>query len=79
MTSFPFRGDGNAIQPGDEYQISYWDGGKWKIVKRCKAKNICINVENVPLGALFYIQDMTRERENRIFQWDNNKKEIIWN
>jgi len=77
--SYLFRGDGNAIQPGDEYQISYWDGRKWKIVKRCKAKNIYINVENAPLGALFYIQDMTRGRENRIFQWDNNKKEIIWN
>ena len=77
--SYIKRGDGNAITPGDTYEIFYWDDNKWTLHSRIKANNINIRVKGLPEGDLFFIKDVTRGEQNRIFRWDNKNKRVIWN
>ena len=70
------RGDGNAIMPGDTYEVSWWHDGKWELLDRQKATDIWLDVKDVPSGALYYVKDVTSGRENRIFTFDG--EQILW-
>lgn len=72
------RGDGNAIIPGDEYRISYWDNGRWNILKQCIATDVFIDIESAPAGCLFYVENQSYGEDNRIFVWDNETCSQIW-
>lgn len=76
--SYIRRGDGNAITPGDEYEIYYWDKGKWILHSKEIAKDIYIDVSNIPYGALYYIKGLSRGVQNRIFTWDEENEEVKW-
>ncbi len=70
------RGDGNDIFPGDEYELSWWDGDDWSVAGKKKAEDYYIDFPNVPEGALYYIRDVTRGTQNRTFIIE--KDEIYW-
>lgn len=72
------RGDGNAITPGDEYRISYWDSGRWNTLKQCLATDVFIDIERVPAGCLYFIENLSSGEDNRIFVWDNETCSQIW-
>ena len=72
------RGDGNAIVPGDSYEIYYWDQGRWNLHKRVVAEDIFINISELPYGALYYIKGISRGEQARIFTWDNSTDSIVW-
>lgn len=70
------RGDGNAIMPGDAYEVSWWNEGEWELITREKATDIWLDVKGAPSNALYYVKDITTGRENRIFTVCDD--EIIW-
>lgn len=72
------RGDGNAITPGDEYRISYWDNGKWNVIKECVATDVYLDVPEAPAGCLYYVEDLSGGEENRIFVWDSSSGSLLW-
>lgn len=72
------RGDGNAIVPGDSYEIYYWDQGRWNLHKRVVAEDIFINISELPYGSLYYIKGISRGEQARIFTWDNSTDSIVW-
>ena len=73
---YVLRGDGNAIMPGDDYEVSWWNRTKWEVLLKDRAQNVWLDVDNAPKDALFFIRDLSSGSENRIFQYVNN--EIIW-
>ena len=64
------RGDGNAICPGDEYGLYYWQDGGWKLLERKKAERIYIDFGQVPLGGLYYIKGLSRGEQDRVFLYE---------
>ncbi len=77
--SYIKRGDGNAITPGDTYDLYYWDDSKWVLNRVIKAVDVTITVKGLPYGGLYYIKDISRGQQNRIFRWDDERKRLIWN
>ena len=64
------RADGNMVEPGDEYELTYWDGGRWASLGRKRAETVSIDYDNIPAGALLLLRNRTKGREERIFTLD---------
>lgn len=71
------RNDDNEISPGDIYELFYWDG-EWKSLGEKTATNYTIDFEGVPKGALLWLRDLTRGKEERPFTYDSKSGEQIW-
>jgi len=69
------RNDMNAIQPGDEYELLYWNGG-WKSLGRKIADSTTLQYDNVPYNALSWLKNHSSGREERIFTYENGKQ--VW-
>jgi len=70
------RSDGNSINPGNEYELVYWDDGKW-ISLGCKvADNNYLEYHNCPKEALYILHNHTEGVAERIFTYKNNEQ--IW-
>ena len=76
--SYLRRGDGNVIFPGDCYRVYYWDEGEWHLYSQVQANDIYLNIDGIPAGALYYIEDITNGFQNRIFTLGENGKDIVW-
>jgi len=76
--SFIRRGDGNAIMPGDSYQLFIWSDNRWKLHSEYLATDVKLEVKNIPDGALCYIKGLSRGVQNRIFRWNTSNQEIEW-
>jgi len=76
--SYVRRGDGNAIFPGDEYEVSYWDGTGMTTIGHYQAKDIFLDIENAPKDCLYYIQGISRGVQNRIFEYDVLTEKVVW-
>lgn len=64
--------DGNGIYPGDEYELFYFNKEKqWISCGYKTADNYSIKFENVPQGALYWLQNLTTGKEERIFTYEN--------
>ena len=70
------RNDDNNIRIGDEYELMYWDKGKWISLGKQKAKDYVLHYMNVPENALYLLHDNTRGAEERIFTYENGKQ--VW-
>ena len=70
------RNDMNSIQPGDEYELFFWDNTKFESLGRKVAINTFIEYENVPCGAILWLRDLSRGKEERIFTYENNQQ--VW-
>lgn len=76
--SYIRRGDGNAIVPGDRYEIYIWRDSGWVLHSEYVADDVKIDVTDIPAGALCYVKGMSRGVQNRIFRYDCKKKEVVW-
>lgn len=70
------RGDGNYIAIGDEYELMYWDNGKWNSLGKKIADDIKLVYEDCPTGALFLLRNHSGGAEERIFTYENGEQ--IW-
>jgi hypothetical protein len=73
-----FRNDDNNIRPGDEYELFYWDKRQWNSLGRKIGDESCVLVyENIPSGALYWLRNHTRGKEERPFNYENGKQ-FFW-
>jgi hypothetical protein len=72
-----FRNDDNGIRIGDEYELFYWDENRWNSIgKQTAAKNV-LSYDSCPTGgALFWLHNHSRGKEERIFTYENGKP--VW-
>ena len=74
------RNDDNFIRIGDVYELFYHNGmSGWISLGQKKAINTFLIYDNMPRGALFYLHDITRGREEQVFQIENGKQIFISN
>lgn len=69
------RTDNNAVFPGDEYELFYWNNG-WKSLGRKTAGNYSLIFEEVPENSLLLLHNRSRGKEERIFTYENGKQ--VW-
>ncbi|GAB1858710.1 hypothetical protein MHTCC0001_35500 [Flavobacteriaceae bacterium MHTCC 0001] len=69
------RNDSNNVEPNDLYELLYWDK-KWVSLGKKMPKTYHLNYANVPKNALFWLQNLTKGKEERIFTYEDEKQ--IW-
>lgn len=74
------RNDDNFIRIDDVYELFY-HGGKegWITLGKKKATDTFLIYDNMPGGALFYLHDITRGKEEQVFRIENGKQVFISN
>jgi hypothetical protein len=70
------RGDGNDVTPGDTHELLYWDNNQWISLGKQIACEPVLRYENAPANALFWLRNLSRGHEERIFTYENG--EHIW-
>lgn len=70
------RNRDNFIRTGDEYELYYWKDRKWQSVGRQTASSDSL-LYSVPKEALLYLRNHTRGRDERIFEYAD-EKQIFW-
>ena len=69
--------DGNNIDPGDDYELFYFEENKgWVSGGRQIANTFELIFDNVPSKALYLLHNYTKGVEERIFTYENNKQ--VW-
>lgn len=69
------RNDDNEIFPGDEYELFYWSNC-WISLGRQTATDFKLEYTAVPKGALLWLRNLTKGREERPFTYENDTQ--IW-
>ena len=72
---FAPRNDDNAINDKDLYELFYWDN-TWKSLGKKRTKTDTLIYNNVPSGALLWLQNLTKGKEERPFTYEDSKQ--IW-
>lgn len=72
---FIARTDLNIIVPGNEYELFYWNDDWISLGRRIASSNELI-YKNVPSNALYFLQNHTKGKEERIFTYEDGKQ--IW-
>ncbi len=70
------RSDDNSIRLYDEYELFYLSYHGWVSLGRQAATSWFLDFENAPASALFWLRDLTRGREERIFTYEDGQQ--IW-
>lgn len=70
------RTDDNDICPGDEYELLFWNGKRWESLGEKIAAGYSISFDNVPCGALLWLKDRTKGKEERPFTYENGEQ--VW-
>ena len=72
------RNDDNFVRIGDVYELFY-HGGKdgWISLGQKKATDTFLVYDNMPRGALFYLHDITRGKEEQVFRIEHGKQVFI--
>lgn len=69
--------DGNNIDPGDEYELFYFDERNgWISCGRQFASSFSLIFNNVPSDALYLLRNYSKGTEERIFTYENDKQ--VW-
>jgi hypothetical protein len=72
------RNDDNGIRKKEVYELLYMQDGKWiSMGEKPADKDDEIAFENVPQGALYWLKNHTKGKEERIFSYENGKQ-IFW-
>lgn len=67
------RNDDNGIRKGHEYELFYMDKGVWKSAgKQIAVEDDRLVYKQTPKGALYWLRDYTKGREERIFEIKEN-------
>lgn len=76
MIRFIGRNDGNTIEIGDSYLLSFWNDNKWESLGIQTAVANTLEFRNVPSDGLYVLRDLTKGHEERIFTYEN--EEQLW-
>lgn len=72
------RTDGNMIQLEDTYKLYWWNLNGWQQLGNDKiAKDVVLEYTKAPSNALFWLRDISRGKEERIFTYQDGKQ-IFW-
>ena len=71
------RNADNMVKPGDEYVLFYWDNG-WREIDRQEAKYNFVKFENVPMGKIYWLVDVTQGQEDLPFIYEDGKQLFIY-
>lgn len=69
--SYCARNDGNMIEPGDMYELLFYDRG-WKSLGKQIASSNELIYNRVPQNALLWLKNHTKGYEERVFTYDDN-------
>ena len=61
-------GDGNTIEPGDTYELYFWDDDDWQSLGTKVAETVSLHYDNIPKNALLLLVDKTKGQEHRVFR-----------
>jgi hypothetical protein len=75
MIKYIPRNDLNSIQPGNTYELFYWDNRQFRSLGRKTAEDTLLVYDNVPEGAMLWLRNLSGGREERIFTWENNRQQ----
>ncbi|MDR2148135.1 MAG: hypothetical protein LBE91_16950 [Tannerella sp.] len=71
------RNDDNFIREGEEYELFYWDDYQWNSLGRqTGTSRQYLEYANAPLNALFWLRNLTKGKEERIFTYENGQQ--VW-
>jgi hypothetical protein len=71
------RSDDNGIHNGDEYELMYWDRDHWKSFGKQIAVGNFLYYDNVPKNAVFWLRNLARGIQERIFMYEAGKQ-FFW-
>lgn len=69
------RTDDNAVKPGDKYELLFWANG-WITMGIKLATDNYVVYNYVPANTIYWLRDVTRGKEERIFTYENGKQ--VW-
>lgn len=72
------RSDGNMIEPGDEYELTYWSDSRWKSLGCKTATTVSIEWNGVPAGGVYVLLNKTKGNSVRIFLLNENGEQEWW-
>lgn len=62
------RNDDNFVNPGEEYELFYQNGSQgWVSLGRKRADKEYLYYDNIPVGALLWLRNLTKGREEQTF------------
>lgn len=67
------RTDDNGIAVGHLYKLFYFGRNGWVEAGTQRATRQALTFADVPGGALYWLQDVTRGREERIFTYEGGR------
>lgn len=70
------RNDDNAIIPGEEYELFYWQDGWQSLGRQTGGNDRRLHFSNIPKGALLRVHNHTQGIENRPFTIKNGEQ--VW-
>lgn len=72
------RNDDNGIRNGELYELFYNQQGKWiSLGKQTAHQDDAISFKGLPKGALYWLRNLSKGHEERIFEIDINGN-IVW-
>jgi len=71
------RSDDNDVCPGNEYELFYFDGQRWRSLGYQCAETNELYYDNIPLNTLLWLRNYTRGKDERPFIVRANG-EIVW-
>lgn len=74
--NYIYRGDGNTIIRGNEYELVYWNNRQWNSLGGQTAETTSLTYKNCPTNALFLLHNLTTGIEERIFTYEDGEQ--IW-
>lgn len=70
------RNDDNHVVKGHKYELCVYDKGKFICIGRETSISDSVTFQNVPMGGLYILHDLSKGSEERIFTISNNN--LIW-
>lgn len=67
----------NGIEPGNEYQLLYYDNGSWVEHSKTVAAYNYIDVGSVPSGTMYWLRNLTTGKEELPFFYSDGKQIFI--
>jgi hypothetical protein len=65
------QNDENYVYPGNRYELFYRDVDSWVSLGQKTAGGYSVTYDNVPSGALYWLRNLTKGKEERVFTYDN--------
>jgi hypothetical protein len=76
FVKYLFRNSFNIIEPGDDYELFYWDN-EWKSLGVKTAKDNYVMFD-VPERALLWLRNITKGKEESLFIIENGKQKWVY-